>query len=66
MGANILLKNLFALSKSMKRENLDYQVINDIKYKKDLMICALFKFDYMNLKNKAYDDKISQKEFMLG
>lgn len=66
MAANFLLKNLFALSKSMKREKMDYQVINDIKYKKDLMICALFKFDYEKFKNKSYDDQTSKKVHMLG
>lgn len=66
MAANILLKNLFALSRSMKRGNFDYQVINDIKYKEDLEICALFKFDYVHFKDKKYDDNSAFKEYMLG
>lgn len=53
------------LSRSMLRKKLDYQVINGIQYKKDLLICAIFKHDYIDLKNKKYDEA-SDKEYVLG
>ncbi|MGI1831307.1 DUF6037 family protein [Bacillus safensis] len=66
MAATYLLKNLFALSKSMKKQSLDYQVINGIRYKKNLEICAIFKYDYRDFTNKFYDDNDLNKEYMLG
>lgn len=66
MKAHFWFKNLFALSKSMKRKNLDYQVINDINYKKNLDICALFKFDYLVFKDKNYQDNSQSKIYTLG
>lgn len=66
MPAAYLLKNLYALSKSMKKQNLDFQVINGIKYKKKLEICAIFKYDYRDFKNKTYDDNTLNKEYLLG
>lgn len=66
MSSALLLKNLFALAKSMRINKLDYQVINKIEYKKELHICALFKFDYIDIKNKYYSDAGEGKEYILG
>lgn len=64
-GGNFWFSKLFALSKSMWLKNLDYQVINDINYKRDLDICALFKFDYLDFKDKKYDEN-NLKTYVLG
>lgn len=61
-----MLKNLFSLAKSMKFKKIDYQVINNIPYKKDLEICALFKYDYKTFTRRPYTDNSQPKEYVLG
>lgn len=57
---------LFSLSKSMKKQNIDYQVIDNIPYKENLNISALFKYDYDKFNNKKYDDALDEKKYILG
>lgn len=66
MSSHFLLKNLFALSKSMKANNFEYQVVNNINFKKELELCALFKFDYEDFKDKKYDEQNSNKKYIMG
>ncbi|MGH0515852.1 DUF6037 family protein [Bacillus cereus] len=61
----IRLTRLFSLSEAMLKQDLDYQVINDIRYKSELQISAIFKYDYKDLKKKKYDED-SDKEYILG
>ncbi|HDR7659741.1 MULTISPECIES: DUF6037 family protein [Bacillus] len=65
MSKTINLTRLFSLSHSMLKQQLDYQVINGIQYKNDLQICAIFKYDYIDLKKKKYNES-SDKEYVLG
>ncbi|EJV74390.1 DUF6037 family protein [Bacillus cereus] len=65
MDGAIRLTRLFALSKSMLGQDLDYQVINGIRYKSELQISAIFKYDYKDLKKKKYDEA-SDKKYILG
>ncbi|HDR4457110.1 DUF6037 family protein [Bacillus sp. CH_48] len=65
MSKTINLTRLFSLSHSMLKQQLDYQVINGIQYKNDLQICAIFKYDYIDLKKKKYNES-SDKEYILG
>ncbi|MGZ9678957.1 MULTISPECIES: DUF6037 family protein [Bacillus cereus group] len=65
MEGTIRLTRLFSLSKDMFKKNLNYQVINGIRYKSELQICAIFKYDYRDLKKKKYDEP-SEKKYTLG
>lgn len=42
------------------------KVINDIQYKNDLQICALFKLEYKGIKNKSLEERIQNKNYILG
>ena len=66
MSRGYRLNNLFSLAKSMKNKKIDYQVINNIPYKKDLEICAIFKYDYKIIKKRPYTDNSQPKEYILG
>ncbi|HDR6758750.1 TPA: hypothetical protein QCV70_005758 [Bacillus cereus] len=65
MGNTIKLTRLFSLSRSMSNHNIDYQVINGIQYKNDLQICAIFKYDYIDLNKKKFDEN-SEEKYILG
>ncbi|NWK72275.1 hypothetical protein HWX41_25290 [Bacillus paramycoides] len=65
MVGTIELTRLFSLSENMLKQDLDYQVINGIRYKTNLELCAIFKYDYEDIKNKKYDED-SKKIYVLG
>lgn len=50
----------------MKKENLTYQVINNINYKKNLQLCALFKIEHERVKGKCLDERMQGENYVLG
>ncbi len=66
MGGTIKLGRLFSLSEDMLRHDIDYQVVNGIRYKNNLEICAIFKCDYKDINNKKKYDEITNKVYTLG
>ncbi|EOP97561.1 DUF6037 family protein [Bacillus cereus group sp. MYBK12-2] len=66
MGGIFKLGRLFSLSEDMLRHKIDYQVVNGIRYKNNLEICAIFKYDYKDINNKIKYDEITNKIYTLG
>ncbi|MGE6313576.1 DUF6037 family protein [Bacillus mycoides] len=66
MGRTIELRRLFSLSENMLLHDIDYQVVNGIRYKNNLEICAIFKYDYKDINNKKKYDEIANKVYTLG
>ncbi|MCU5256313.1 DUF6037 family protein [Bacillus pacificus] len=60
------LKRLFYLSENMLLQDIDYQVVNGIRYKNNLEICAIFKYDYKDINTKKKYDEIANKVYTLG
>ncbi|MEG7944791.1 hypothetical protein J0798_27350 [Bacillus pacificus] len=55
------LKRLFYLSENMLLQDIDYQVVNGIRYKNNLEICAIFKYDYKDINTKKSMMKLQIK-----
>ncbi|KAA0781921.1 DUF6037 family protein [Bacillus sp. BB56-3] len=66
MGETFELRNLFSLSENMLLKDIDYQVVNGIRYKNNLEICAIFKYDYEDINNKKKYDDTANKVYTLG
>lgn len=52
MGETFELRNLFSLSENMLLKDIDYQVVNGIRYQNNLEISAIFKYDYEDIDDK--------------
>ncbi|PEY17194.1 hypothetical protein CN331_17765 [Bacillus cereus] len=66
MGETFELRNLFSLSENMLLKDIDYQVVNGIRYQNNLEISAIFKYDYEDIDDKKSYDDTANKVYTLG